>query len=257
MLSKQTPVAIISEKVMAKSRFIRHLYMKFFLIMCLGIPLSTQAAPALPIATAAHDKEIVVLIHGLMRSSLSMSPLKNYLQHLGYKVYTYDYPSARYSIQQHGGYLNEYIDFIAAENPGVTIHFITHSLGGIITREALARRHGGELKNIGYLIMMAPPNQGSVLAKISSKMFPLIAASIKPLAELSSDQSSYVHKIPLPHIKMGIIAGRWDAKVPPSSAYLQGGTNLVVVNSNHTFIISNTDTKKFITHFLEKGTFTD
>lgn len=241
---------------MTKDKFLSTVYFKLFLILFMGMSLTVQASTQPPVKPI-HNHEIIVLIHGLMRSSTSMSPLKTYLQHLGYQVYTYDYPSARYSIQQHGVYLNDFINYLAAEHPGVKIHFITHSLGGIITREALARRKDNQLKNIGYLIMMAPPNQGSVLAKISSKIFPPIAALVKPLAELSSDQESYVHKVPVPHIKMGIIAGRWDAKVPPSSAYLQGQSNLVVVNSNHTFIISNSNTKKFITRFLEKGSFTD
>lgn len=58
--------------------------------------------------TRAH-REIVILIHGLMRTSLSMWPLKNYLQRQGYEVYSYNYPSAKYGIKEHGISLNHYI----------------------------------------------------------------------------------------------------------------------------------------------------
>ncbi|WP_439649214.1 esterase/lipase family protein [Legionella bononiensis] len=204
-----------------------------------------------------NERELVVLIHGLMRTSMSMSLLKSFLENQGYTVYSYSYPSAKYTIHEHSIHLNQYIDHVLAQNPGVKIHFITHSLGGIIVREAIAKLSKDQLKNIGYLIMMAPPNQGSFLAKLSTKMFPIFTSPIKPLAELSSDESSYVHHVPVPKIKMGIIAGRFDAKVPPSSADLDGKADLVVINSTHTFIMNNFKTQKLILNFLEKGTFDD
>jgi hypothetical protein len=202
-----------------------------------------------------HQRELIVLIHGLMRTSMSMSFLKSYLENQGYQVYSYSYPSAKYGIREHGIYLKRYIVNLIANNPGVKIHFITHSLGGIISREAIAVLTKNQLQHIGYLIMMAPPNQGSFLAKISTKFFPWFTSPIKPLAELSSDKSSYVHHVPVPKIKMGIIAGRYDAKVPPSSATLNGKADLVVINSTHTFIMSNFESEKLILNFLENGTF--
>lgn len=201
------------------------------------------------------QRELVVLVHGLMRTSMSMSFLKSFLENQGYLVNLYSYDSAKYTIKDHGVHLNRYISKLITHNPGVRIHFITHSLGGIISREAIAFLTPNQLEHIGYLIMMAPPNQGSFLAKISTKLFPLITSPIKPLAELSSDKTSYVHHVPIPKIKMGIIAGRYDAKVPPSSATLNEKADLVVINSTHTFIMSNFKTEKLILNFLEKGTF--
>ncbi|STY19044.1 hypothetical protein [Legionella quateirensis] len=54
-----------------------------------------------------------------------------------------------------------------------------------------------------------------------------------------------------------IIPRRFDAKVPPSSADLDGKADLVVINSTHTFIMNNFKTQKLILSFLEKGTFDD
>ncbi|HIE3643823.1 TPA: esterase/lipase family protein [Legionella anisa] len=201
-----------------------------------------------------QNQEIIVLIHGLMRISLSMWPLKIYLKRQGYVVYSYSYPSAKFSIQEHGIYLNQFIKNLLEENPGAKINFITHSLGGIITREALSSLSPKQLKNIGCLIMLAPPNQGSKLAKLSTEIFPMFTSPIKPLVELSSDQTSYVHQVSVPNIKIGIIAGRYDAKVPPEFARL-GQNEPVIVNSNHTFIMNNAKTKQLIMSFLKKGTF--
>ncbi|WP_431606643.1 esterase/lipase family protein [Legionella maioricensis] len=218
---------------------------------------NTQTKPVSPgvQVKVKHHREVVVLIHGLLRSYMSMRPLKLYLENQGYQVYYYNYPSAKYTIHEHAIYLNQYINRILAIHSGIKIHFVTHSLGGIIVREALSRWPPDQLKHIGTLVMLAPPNQGSLLAKLSTKMFPLITSSIKPLAELSSDKESYVHHVPVPNIKMGIIAGRFDAKVPPSSAWLQGQTEPMVINSTHTFIMNHAKTKKLILTFLERGSF--
>ncbi|MCE0724454.1 MULTISPECIES: esterase/lipase family protein [Legionella] len=201
-----------------------------------------------------QNQEIIVLIHGLMRTSLSMLPLKVYLKRQGYLVYSYNYPSAKYSIQEHGIYLNQFIKNLLEKNPGVKINFITHSLGGIITREALSSLSAKQLKNIGSLIMLAPPNQGSKLAKLSTELFPMLTFPIKPLVELSSDHASYVHHVSVPHIKIGIIAGRYDAKVPPEFARL-GQNEPVIVNSSHTFIMNNAKARQLILSFLKNGTF--
>lgn len=202
-----------------------------------------------------HPKEVVVLIHGLMRTYVSMKPLKSYLESQGYQAYLYKYPSARYDIQEHGVYLNQFITTLLENNPEIKIHFVTHSLGGIIVREALSKLSQKQLKHVGYLVMLAPPNQGSKLAKLSVKLFPMITYFIKPLAELSSEQTSYVHRVPVPNIRMGIIAGRFDAKVPPDYARLQGQAEQVIINNTHTFIMYDSKVKKLVLSFLEKGKF--
>jgi pimeloyl-ACP methyl ester carboxylesterase len=202
--------------------------------------------------TIEMKPEIVVLIHGLMRTSLSMRPLKTYLEKQNFQVYSYSYPSAKYNIHDHALYLKTFVINLLIENPGVKIHFITHSLGGIITREALSRLTKEQLKKIGYLIMLAPPNQGSSLAKLTVKMFPVVGYAIKPLSELSSDPTSYVHRVPIPDVKMAIIAAKYDAKVPPSSAFLKGQADPFVINSNHMFIINSSSTRKLILQFLKK-----
>ncbi len=234
---------------MAKAIFWRNL-------LVLILVFSSVPAPAAQInpSSIKHPKEIVVLIHGLMRTSLSMRPLKSFLEGYGYQVYLYSYPSPRYSIQQHGIRLKYFIDDLIAQNPGKKINFITHSLGGIITREAVSKLKPNQVKQIGCLIMLAPPNQGSKLAKLSTKIFPLFTSPIKPLAELSSEQSSYVHRVPVPKIKIAIIAGKYDAKVPPEYARLNGQMEPIVINTNHMVIMNNAKVRELILQFLANGT---
>ncbi|USQ12727.1 alpha/beta hydrolase [Legionella lytica] len=240
---------------MAKAIFSRYLLVVFILVFSIINAATAQVHPSSTNLKTKHQKEIVILIHGLMRTSMSMRPLKSFLEGYGYQVYLYSYPSARYSIQQHGVRLQHFVDDLIAKNPGKKINFITHSLGGIITREAVSKLKPRQVKQIGCLIMLAPPNQGSTLAKISTKIFPLFTLPIKPLAELSSEESSYVHRVPVPKIKMAIIAGKYDAKVPPEYARLDGQMEPMVISTNHMVIMNNSKVRELILQFLANGRF--
>ncbi len=225
--------------------------------------VSIQADASLPdvnktasaqVGKVQHKQEIIVLIHGLMRSTGSMNALRFYLERQGYPVYSYSYLSHRYTIHQHGTDLSHFIQELLVKNPGIKVSFITHSLGGIIARDALAQLSPQQLKRISSLIMLAPPNQGSEFAKIST-YFPIVGHVVKPLGELSSDKAAYVHHVPVPKVKIGIIAGKFDGKVRPSSARLDGQAEPMVVNSTHTFIMNNPQTRRLILSFLDHGTF--
>jgi predicted alpha/beta hydrolase family esterase len=236
-----------------------------FVTVCFGRELNALAPYAateskinkLSIVSPTSKHKIVILIHGLMRTSLSMSQLRYFLERQGYQVYSYSYPSAKNSIHEHALHLNQFIKKLMAEHPETHFYIVTHSLGGIIARDALAQLPQHQLNKVGGLIMLAPPNQGSVLAKFSTKVFPLVSYFIKPLAELSSESTSYVHTVPVHRVNIGIIAGRYDAKVPPAAARIEGQLEPVIVNSTHTFIMNNSETKKLIVQFLEKGSLID
>lgn len=225
--------------------------------LCFGTKLVGMNSQVREEPQFKREQKTVILIHGLMRTTLSMSQLHYFLKRQGYQVYSYSYPSAKNSIHEHAQYLHQFIQSIMIKYPQDQFYIITHSLGGIIAREALSQLPQKELQKIAGLIMLAPPNQGSTLAKFSMKVFPLVSYFVKPLAELSSEKTSYVHQVPIPPVKIGIIAGRYDAKVPPSAARLKGQKEPIIVNSTHTFIMNNNQTKQLIMHFLEKGSLTD
>ncbi|RUR06456.1 alpha/beta fold hydrolase [Legionella sp. km772] len=227
-----------------------------FMLILLAILLIHDAKALSDSSHAKLDNpKAIILIHGLMRTPASMFFLRSYLKKQGYQVYSYDYPSAKNTIHEHGVFLTQYLKKFIHEHPNTKIYLITHSLGGIIARDALAQLPTDQLQLIGGLIMLAPPNQGSLLAKFSTKYFPMISYFVKPLTELSSEKNSYVHQVPVPNVKIGIIAGRYDAKVPPASARLDGQAEPVIVNSTHTFIMNNSQARLFIKRFLETGSF--
>lgn len=106
----------------------------------------------------------VVCIHGFMTTFRSMKPIENSLKCIGFRIWNWDYPSERRTIEQHACALVEYLEQIACSYPGEPIYFVTHSTGALILRAALNIPNCPQEARIGRAALLAPPNQGSRLA---------------------------------------------------------------------------------------------
>ncbi len=232
--------------------------MKFCLIIVMAI---------LPhLASAAENKEYVVLLHGLCRSGRSMIPMGQALTQAGYKVVNMDYPSRSAAIEK----LSD--DAIGSavsdcQRAGATkIHFVTHSLGGILVRSYLARH---TIPNLGRVVMLGPPNQGSeVVDKLGS--FWLFKKLNGPAGnELGTDQNSIPNKLGPVNFCVGVIAGdrsiNWinslmisgsdDGKVSVERTKLDGMTDHIVIHATHPFLMCNRTAIRQTIHFLGTGSF--
>jgi esterase/lipase len=202
-------------------------------------------------ATTTSGKEAVVLLHGLGRSAMSMYFLGSYLSKNGYTVYIYDYPSSRFTIGEHASGFKKFIEDLSSDKDIDKIHFVTHSLGGIVARKALS---GNRQSKIGRMVMLAPPNSGSTTADFACN-FPFISTILLPLQELKSGKKSPIHDIPIPEMEIGIISGKYDRKVKVSETYLKQAHKYLIINSSHTFIMNKSRTKSAVLHFLLNGDF--
>jgi len=111
------------------------------------------------------DEGTVFCIHGFLRSPRCMKPLARALEQKGLHSVLWDYPSRARTIEEHAEFLVGEIKKIAAESPGKPIHFVSHSLGGLIIRAALNHPDCPNEAKIGRALLLAPPNKGSRMAR--------------------------------------------------------------------------------------------
>lgn len=221
--------------------------------------------------------DIVILIHGMSRTRFSMLMLDRYLKCNGYATCSFSYSSTKYTVKKLAVKFADFLAETAEKHPGEKIHIVSHSLGGIITREALVML-GREIKNspkggtpnlgkkiksneknrqiqIGRIVMLAPPNKGSKAANFFSKIWP-VPQILKPIIELRNAEDSPINDVPIPqNVDIGVIAGRFDCKVSPAESHLDIEKDHLIVNSAHTFIMNNRNVKIAVKNFLLTGRF--
>lgn len=170
----------------------------------------------------------------------------------GYTVINLDYPSHTETIENISKqYLASAIEAVELD-PTDTIHFVTHSMGGIIVRYFLANN---SLPNLGKLVMLAPPNQGSQLADFFQSL-PFAKNIFGPaLQQLKTDSAGIHHTLPLPTYPIGVIAGKYDGKVSVDYTKLEDMTDFLVVPRVHTYIMDADETIQATLTFLKSGKF--
>ena len=214
----------------------------------------------------AAGNDYVVLLHGLGRTSWSMKRLQWALERKHFHVINIGYPSTRLTIPAAADRLSNTLKE-RIHDPAARIHFVTHSLGGIVLRQYLAEHR---LKNLGRVVMLAPPNQGSELADKLKGFWPYRFFVGPAGAQLGTDTDSFPKRLPPIDFELGVIAGdrslnplfsAWipgsdDGKVSVRSTRTDGMSGFLVVHRSHTWIASNRKVISAVVRFLQTGQFT-
>lgn len=118
-------------------------------------------------------KEAVYFLHGIMMSSSSMSKASRTFAEKGYETHLWGYPSRSKTIEEHANDLVTDLQITAKKSPGVPIHFMTHSMGGIMLRAAINHPECPIEAKIGKASLLSPPNKGSCLGRFFKNLKPL------------------------------------------------------------------------------------
>ena len=178
----------------------------------------------------------VFLIHGWGVRGASMVHLARALARAGFTAFNYDYPSSQRNVEDHATvFLELYRRTLRREHIAGKVYFLTHSMGGILLRAAMAKMTAAECRRIEAVVMLGPPNRGSALANLGK--IGIVRAFNASLADMTTDADSYVRNIPSPRFlpPVGIVAGRFDGKVSPESTLLPDHPDCrwTIVNCTH------------------------
>ena len=186
-----------------------------------------------------------------------MTRMASALADEGFTVYNYDYPTSKRSIRKHSDVFLALYRLVLSSEKNADVFFVTHSMGGILLRAALAQMNEAECRRIEAIVMLGPPNRGSVLAYLGkSKLARDINSS---LADMMPTPDSFVRNIPPPPFlpPVGIVAGQYDGKVELSSTLLPDGQpcERTIVPCTHPGLRDPKNTLAPILHFFRTKTF--
>ena len=212
--------------------------------------------------------ECVVLLHGMARRYHSMDDMQERLLAEGYHTVNQGYPSTTEPIET---ITEEYFPAALKEcrqfSP-TAIHFVTHSLGGIVVRKGIKENRPEKL---GRVVMLSPPNQGSAAVDFLRNWRIYQWLNGPAGQQLSTAPDSVPNQLGPVDYPVGIIAGDryaffdgWlsrilpgkdDGKVSVQRAKLDGMSDFLVVHESHPFIMNSVYVQDETVHFLKNGTF--
>ena len=238
-----------------------------FFVLCPGEVVKGNTVNTEATAVGQKQNACVILLHGMGRSHRSMAKMARYLAKKDYRVVNLDYPSTEASIETLSeGIVAETVQHCRLERPSAPIHFVTHSLGGILVRQYLQAHR---LPPGSRVVMLSPPNQGSEIADLLKDFF-LYRWVMGPAGQqLGTAADSVPNRLGLVDVPVGIITGDstlepWfssrvpgpdDGKVSVKRAQLAEMADFLVVHQSHGFIMNDPQVIAQTIHFLERGKF--
>ncbi|QDU59794.1 Alpha/beta hydrolase family protein [Planctomycetes bacterium Pan216] len=207
-------------------------------------------------------KEVVLLLHGIIRTHHSMRGLAKYLERHGYGTYTVAYPSTRLAIERHAENLRRIVDGLDEAD---TIHLVGFSMGGLVIRSFLG---DSPHPRIGRVVMLGTPNQGAMKADWWHRNWGYRKVMGPAGQQLQTGACGITTQLPqtLP-VEFAVVAGArgngrgysWilegddDGTVSVASTRLAGARDFTTVRSLHTFLMTNRHAQEMVLRFLNEG----
>lgn len=201
---------------------------------------------------------VVVLVHGLWFGAWSLALLARRLRRAGFATRHFRYRTTRDGLQRHARALRE---FIGAPGPA-PLHFVAHSLGGLVTLRMLA--DAADLPD-GRIVLLGSPLQGSAVSRKAAR----IPGGCRLLGAALTGLESGFRSLPAGH-ETGMIAGsralglgllvggtggRGDGTVALRETRLEGLKDHVVLPVTHTGMLFSRKVAEHAIEFLRSGRF--
>jgi len=209
--------------------------------------------------------DCVVLLHGLARTSGAMKKLIKPFEDEGHQVINVGYPSRDKTIEQLAPLAVKDSGYSNCES-GSTVHFVTHSMGGILVRYYLSKN---QISNLGRVVMLAPPNQGSQVVDKLRNVPGYKLYNGEAGMQLGTDANSIPLNLEAVEFELGVIAGSWtvnpllsqllpnpdDGKVSVENTKVEGMADHITLPATHTFMMRSKKVIRQAVHFINHGRF--
>jgi pimeloyl-ACP methyl ester carboxylesterase len=202
--------------------------------------------------------ESIVLVHGLWMKGQEMYLLRRRLQRAGYRVCRFSYRSVASDLGENAARLNAFLQQVE----GDTVHFVAHSLGGLVVRRLF---HDFPAQRPGRIVTLGTPHSGSYVADRMSRntLFRrLLGRSLMPLTgelppwpggrdlgsiagTLSAGVGWLVRGLPRPN----------DGTVAVAETRLDGMTDHLLIHASHMALLFSKEAALQTTYFLQHGRF--
>lgn len=209
----------------------------------------------------------VILLHGFVGLPIMSRPQARMLRRAGFETRELGYDSWGKSLSQICDRLLPRVARIAERSEG-PVHFVGHSMGGLVIRALLTRWRPVEL---GHVVMLGTPNAGSEVADFVDSWMVLRPILGQAGPALVTRRPNAVEDLFGPvDYSLGIVAGDWnlpgtpfsrlfdgphDGKVSVASTMLPEAADHIVLPLPHTMLLYHGEAHRAARHFLIHGRF--
>jgi len=202
----------------------------------------------------------VVVVHGLWMPGTEMVLLRRRLRAAGYMPEPFHYKSVTRSLSDNAKALAEFADSV----PGETLHFVGHSLGGVLTLDMLARH---KIDRPGRVVCIGSPLRGTFVGArlqrfgtggqrvIGKSIDELVTRGGLPHWSSSRDVGVVAGDLPIGLGRPFGLRGPNDGMVTVEETKLPGAADHIVLHLSHTALLMSARAASQVVHFLEHGRF--
>ena len=242
-------------------------FLKFFLLFLVILQIKPIKSKAEDMNSKGEDKnqkkQTHVCVHGFFRTKLNMYLIEKSLKKDNFEVFNWRYKSRDKYINEHAEDLVKELIEIAKKNPSKPINFVTHSMGGLVLRSALNHPICPVEAKMGKAILIAAPNQGSIVAqKLASSKLARFLFKDKAGSELMAKKDFEDLGVFPPDMDVLQIVGTlgvnpWineknDGEVAVSETKLNSPYKQIDVKASHSWICYSPKVIRYLKEFLKE-----